>query len=287
MVQCRCGSHRLELYFHLPALAMFRKFSKSCVVTFLRFWWSVAVVGCSFSALATERPMTFTCSPPASMQDRIKKITIPVKYGSEYSPKKPFDATFVFEEITLHLNGNRSIKLELIEAIAFSASSKHNSEACRKFRFYEVSDSVIFDVTYLGGNRWRPQQVMIARKNLERFIPLQDLQGPFSDLLNFSPMLNSKNCVVLIIDGREEREVGCIVDGNYKAIETTLGFDVGSTSYQSVCDMREQKPQVKELFVVSGHIPDYKAPITERVRNDAQQLCNKRAANNASFKFDF
>lgn len=287
MVQCRCGQHRFERYFHLPDLAMFRKFYKSCVVTLLRFWGSVAVIGCSFSVFATEKPLTFTCSPPVSMQDRIKKITLPVKYGSEYSPKKPFDATFVFEEITLHLKGNRRIKLELMEEIGFSAKSKHNSEACRKFRFYEVSDSVIFDVTYPGGNRWRPQQVLIARKNLERFMRLQDLQGPFSDLLNFSPMLNSKNCVVLIIDGREEREVGCIVDGSYKAIETTLGFDVGSTSYQSVCDLREQKPQVKELFVVSGHIPDYKAPISARIRNDAQQRCIKRAANNASIKFDF
>jgi hypothetical protein len=266
---------------------MVHMISRYCIATFLRICCGVALISSSFAVVATESAMTFTCSSPAGMQDRIKKITLPVRYGSEYSPKKPFDATFVFEEVTLHLKGNRSIKLELIEEIAFLAKSKHNSEACQKFRFYEVSEFVIFDVTYPGGNRYRPQQVMITRKNFAKFIRLQDLQEPFSNLLNFSPLLNSKNCIVLIVDGSEERHVGCIVDEGYKAIETTLGFDVGSTSYESVCDMREQKPQVTKLFVVSGRIPDYKAPISARVRNDAEQRCIKRAANNVSVKFDF
>jgi hypothetical protein len=266
---------------------MVTKISEYRVVTFLRIWWHLALIVCSLSAFATEKPMTFTCSAPANMQDRIKKITLPVRYGSEYSLKKPFDATFVFEEITLHLKGNRSIKLELDEEIAFLAKSQHHSEACRKFRLYELSDSVIFDVTYPGGNPYGPQQVMIARKNLTKFIRLQELQGPFKDFMSFSPMANSKNCVELINDGTEERQVGCIVDGHYRAIETTLSFDVGLISYYSVCDMRDQKPQVKELFVVSGRIPDHKAPISASVRDDAQQRCIKRAANNLSDKFDF
>jgi hypothetical protein len=257
------------------------------IVVFRQVLWIFALIGCSFSVFAAEKPMTFTCSPPASMLDRIKRITLPVRYGSEYSPKKPFDATFVFNEITLHLKGNKSIKLELIEEMAFLAKSKHNSEACRKFQLYELSDSVIFDAIFPGGNPYGPQQVMIARKNLAKFIRLQELEGPFRDFMSFSPIANSKNCIELINDGREERQVGCIVDGNYKAIETTLSFDFGLTSYHSVCDMRDQKPQVKELFVVSGRIPDYKAPISARIRDDAQQRCVKRAANNASFKFDF
>lgn len=266
---------------------MARKIFKSNIFAALRVLLSIALMGCTFSVFATEKAMIFTCSPPVSMLDRIKKITLPARYGSEYSLKRPFDATFEFETLMLHLIGNRRIELKLIEPIAFLAKRKNKSEACQKFSLYELADSVIFSVTYPGGNPYGPQQVLIANKEINKFVKLEELAGPFSNLASFSPISNSSNCIELISYQDDSRQLGCIVKGRYTAFETTMQFESRSSSYHFLCDMKDSKGHVIELTKVSGRIPDRQAIIPSHIRKEAQELCNRRTAKNVSYQFDF
>ena len=229
-------------------------------------------VAAQFAHASDETEKYFDCVPDKRLQGDLKIIRLSSIKNSEGSCRT-YTGEFLADKLELVFKSRKSMFIELIGPITFSARSRIKHNACENFAFRFMDGSVFFDYRYGFGNPYPAQQILVFDQKLK---PLK-FSPPLEKIFKKSLDVEFRgDCISVVGELRGDFEFGCVRNSTYTTEKKTKYFSTTDPKeYRVLCDIKANPALVLELSEQLGTAGSSTKFVSNSVAKKAESLCHE------------